>query len=328
MLELSIIIPVYNVEGYLKECLDSILKIKGIAYEIILIDDGSTDQSGTICDLYQEKFGEDFIKVVHKKNLGVSSARNEGIKKAKGKYIIFVDSDDSLIAENFTYVLEHIEGNDLVISGINYIYKNKKKLKKLQNNKINFENKYEINNNYKLLERQYVFYAVYGKVYKNSIIQENRLFFDTDFSILEDSIFVWKYLEKCTKVETLEKNFYNYRQVEGPSLVKKYNENAIDALVKKYNVSSWIINILDNENLKLFYRDLFYKLVEYIERIYQEETIGIANRIIKDYFVKYEIRKICRGYQYENKIVLKRAILYFLIKNRMVFLLGLIHLLK
>ena len=93
MLKYSVIIPVYNVEEYLRECIDSILaQITSFEYEIILVDDGSSDGSGMICDEYAEKYSH--IQVVHDKNHGVSHARNTGIDLARGEYILFMDSDD------------------------------------------------------------------------------------------------------------------------------------------------------------------------------------------------------------------------------------------
>lgn len=90
----SIIVPVYNVEEYLSECVDSVLNQTYSDIEVILVDDGSTDQSGNICDEYAEM--DSRIKVIHKKNEGVSAARNTGIETASGERIIFVDSDDCL----------------------------------------------------------------------------------------------------------------------------------------------------------------------------------------------------------------------------------------
>ena len=95
----SLILPVYNVELYLKECIVSILKQTYTDYELILVDDGSTDGSGAICDEYAEK--EKQIKVIHKANGGSSDARNAGIETAQGEYIIYLDSDDYIISDRF-----------------------------------------------------------------------------------------------------------------------------------------------------------------------------------------------------------------------------------
>ena len=92
----SMIVPVYNVKSYLETCINSMLLCRrDIRYEIILIDDGSTDGSGVICDQYAGKF--DFIQVLHQRNQGLSVARNRGIELSAGKYLLFVDSDDCLV---------------------------------------------------------------------------------------------------------------------------------------------------------------------------------------------------------------------------------------
>src|SRR5690606_22590995 len=97
MPKVSVIIPVYNTENYLRECLDSILAQTFTDFEVLLINDGSTDSSGKICDEYAEK--DSRIKVFHKENGGVSSARNLGLDNAKGEWICFVDSDDEILQD-------------------------------------------------------------------------------------------------------------------------------------------------------------------------------------------------------------------------------------
>ena len=94
---LSVIVPVYNVQKYLDQCVESVLKQTYTDFEVILVDDGSTDNSGKMCDDWAQK--DDRIKVVHQKNQGLSGARNTGIDTSEGEYLVFVDSDD-LIAEN------------------------------------------------------------------------------------------------------------------------------------------------------------------------------------------------------------------------------------
>ena len=111
---LSIIIPVYNTEEYLRPCLDSILSQSFADYEVLLIDDGSSDESGRICDEYAQK--DSRILVFHKENGGVSSARNRGIDNARGEYIVFVDSDD-LVTDGY---LKHLMESDadMVVTGL------------------------------------------------------------------------------------------------------------------------------------------------------------------------------------------------------------------
>ena len=113
----SIIVPVYNVEEYLRECVDSILNQTYSDVEVILVDDGSTDQSGNICDEYAKM--DSRIKVIHKKNGGVSAARNTGIGEASGEYLMFVDSDDAihpeLVEAYMTVSYTHLERDHSLI---------------------------------------------------------------------------------------------------------------------------------------------------------------------------------------------------------------------
>lgn len=115
----SIIVPVYNVEKYLPKCVDSLINQTYKNVEIILVDDGSTDQSGNICDTYLEK--DNRIVVLHKKNGGLSDARNFGIEHAKGDYYSFVDSDDYLKEQTIEYLVDAAENNDCQISVCNMI---------------------------------------------------------------------------------------------------------------------------------------------------------------------------------------------------------------
>ena len=119
----SIIIPVYNVELYLKNCIESILNQPFQDYEIILVNDGSTDSSGKICDKYKSK--DSRIQVIHKKNEGLSQARNEGMNIAKGKYIVFVDSDDWINKDalgKLANIIEWYNNPDIIINRISSYY--------------------------------------------------------------------------------------------------------------------------------------------------------------------------------------------------------------
>ena len=106
-IQLSIIIPVFNVEKYLEECINSVLQQTFSNFEIILVDDGSTDSSGNICDLYSQK--DRRIQVIHKENGGLSSARNAGLRIAKGKYVGFIDSDDWISETMYQHLYEEAE---------------------------------------------------------------------------------------------------------------------------------------------------------------------------------------------------------------------------
>lgn len=123
MVKFSIIVPVYNVDKYLNRCVDSILNQQFNSYELILVNDGSTDNSGSICDDYA--LSNDKISVIHKDNGGLSDARNKGMATAKGEYIIFIDSDDYIepeALEKFNHQLIKSGNPDVMITLMKEIY--------------------------------------------------------------------------------------------------------------------------------------------------------------------------------------------------------------
>lgn len=122
---ISVIIPVYNVESYLKRCLDSVINQSYQDLEIILIDDGSTDNSSKICDEYASN--DPRVIVIHKQNAGQAAARNDGINIAKGEYIAFVDSDDWIELDMYELLMQAIIDTkaDIVASGLNMVYQNR-----------------------------------------------------------------------------------------------------------------------------------------------------------------------------------------------------------
>ena len=122
---ISIIVPVYNVENKIRRCLDCLVNQSYKNIEIILVNDGSTDDSGAICDRYAA--GDERVRVIHKKNGGVSSARNRGLDEASGLYIMFVDSDDYIEKNACEVMIDAIEkyGVDLIVASYNTVYNGK-----------------------------------------------------------------------------------------------------------------------------------------------------------------------------------------------------------
>ena len=126
MVQISVIIPVYNAERYLSACLDSVIEQSYKNLDIILIDDGSTDNSGKICDEYSIK--DKRIKVIHKKNEGVSVARNTGLDVATGKWISFVDSDDIIETDLYQNIISELEKNNPDLFIFNFYTNNEKNM--------------------------------------------------------------------------------------------------------------------------------------------------------------------------------------------------------
>lgn len=223
---ISIIVPIYNGEAYLEQCLDSIVNQTYKALEIILVDDGSKDNSLEICNGYAKI--DSRIIVVHKDNGGVSSARNIGIKQAKGEYILFIDSDDTV---ELTYVEELLNANkdskyDLVICGYKEMYTCRNIQKEyLPKNKLTGDIKEDL---YKIY---YFCLGPFAKLYKTDIIKRNKVSFPVEIRLGEDQVFNQLYLYYVSKYYFVNKALYNYFRRNQYSLSKScYNKDFLDAL--------------------------------------------------------------------------------------------------
>lgn len=245
---ISIIIPVYNVKKYLKDCLDDILKQTYTDWECILVDDGSKDGSDEICDSYVLK--DTRFKVIHKENGGVSSARNCGIDAAKGEWITFVDADDKLTSNFLKSLIEHTNENDeLVVGGNRYFGLE-------EGQTVPPENKVVLRQEFKSLifidtdwTWQRIFYVVWGKLFRMSIIKDNGLLFDTNMVISEDTIFLLTYMTHVNSVCMVVASDYLYRY-EIP--VKSYYHFEIDKLIKQQEAFKKAITVIDSEGIGNF----------------------------------------------------------------------------
>lgn len=218
MVKLSIIVPVYQVEQYLERFIYSVLSQNYEKYELILIDDGSSDRSGRICDEFSEKYPH--IRTIHKKNGGVSSARNEGIKNAKGQYIIFGDADDyydSTFLNDISVILEK-NSQDICICG--YYHETNRGLEPIIPQMRGAYSRKSLSNKFEKLLKDNSFNSVWNKVFRLDIIKENQIAFPIQ-KIAEDGIFVCRYLQKVESLYFVDKAYYHYCQNEG-SAVHKY----------------------------------------------------------------------------------------------------------
>lgn len=200
---LSIIVPVYNIDSYLEECLDSLI-CNNYNYEIILINDGSTDKSLAICKSYAEKYS--FIHLYNQENKGVSTARNIGIQKATGKFLYFVDGDDFLIG--ISSIIESLERHDADLYAIAYnvLYNDKaiKYQKKYSESRI-----YTFKDFYK--RKDATFHTLWGFIFNREIINNNKILFNPKLKYSEDWLFVVDYFIKSKSVYTIPDAIYNYR---------------------------------------------------------------------------------------------------------------------
>lgn len=216
---ITIIVPVYKVEQYLSQCIESILKQTFKDFEVLLIDDGSPDNSGQICDQYANK--DSRIQVVHKKNRGVSSARNAGIKSARGTWICFVDSDDELKSnylENFIQCLNKKEA-DLYVAGYTKKTPYSSSNFSLKDQIYTYENREQAIIN---LKNKVLFGIPWNKMFKTEIIHQNKLLFDESLDSYEDELFVLNYIYYARTIYISSAITYLYNITNSSSLSQKY----------------------------------------------------------------------------------------------------------
>ena len=209
---ISIIVPVYNVEEYLKQCLDSILEQTFSDYEVILVNDGSTDNSGLICQEYAEK--DSRIRYFEKENGGLSDARNYGIEQAQGKYLTFVDSDDFLDKMHLNVLYTALVSNNVDISIVNYAnYQTSNATFYLHTFGEYYEKNYsseELLDNLAILERNDLsFSTIWGKLYKRSVFSFLRF---PKGVIGEDVALIYKIYTQVDKIVYAHKDTYIYRE--------------------------------------------------------------------------------------------------------------------
>ena len=268
MNKISIIIPTYNNSKYLKRCVDSVLNQSYNNIEIIVIDDGSTDDTNSVMSEYKNTKK---VKYVKQSNGGVSSARNNGLKMAHGDYIMFLDSDDYFCQNYCEKMLSNIVKNnsDICLSGINYIKNDKSERIDFYNTNKLF-NTSEIKNLISDNIYNYLLYPVWNKIYNKKILESIN--FDTSLIMGEDFIFNLQCLCNCKKVSYITENYYNY----------VINNNSTTSKMRKYNT---IISIENEINYSK-------KVDSYLNKIGLEKKI-IEKRKKWNYSLSYN--KICNN---------------------------------
>lgn len=292
MKKISVIVPVYNVEKYLKECIESIIKQTYKNIEILLIDDGSTDNSGSICDEYAKK--DNRIKVVHQVNGGLSNARNTGLEESTGEYIMFCDSDDFFTPIACEVLLNEIEDKkaDYVIAN----YQNCSEDSTLWSNPVFSKEKFK---NFKLSIKDYKnsFFimnsGVWNKIFRKSFIDKLNLKFIEKLPA-EDAMFTTYCFIKSKKVYYIDDIVYIYRQREGDSISTSASFNYFDGINKAYKII--YENFKENNELgfyRYFYaKSMTYMLYKFIDstRLTKEEKIDILTNMRWFYKLSNELK--------------------------------------
>ncbi len=227
--KVSIIMPVYNVSEKLNKSLNSLINQTYSNIEILLINDGSTDNSGEVCDKYAQN--DNRIKVVHKKNGGVSSARNIGLEIATGKYIMFVDSDDYTDEKSCEVMVKAIEKYDvdMVVSSYNTVY-NGKVVKHICPEKV-YNSVESMKDDFRLIYLDCFLNSPWNKLFKKEHITKG---FDENMRYFEDYYFVLDYMDNIRNLVTIDTPLYYYIEDTGNSLTKVFREDTFDVFPKIY----------------------------------------------------------------------------------------------
>lgn len=234
--KLSVVMPVYQAQQYLMRAVDSVLNQSRMDLELILVDDGSTDNSGKICEQCRERDGR--VIVIHTVNQGAAAARNEGIARATGEYLEFIDSDDYLDENAFLTIMEEIENSasELVVYGVVFEYydagiKKREEIKTAGLRQV-LEKEHAMNTLTCELKPECLT-AIWNKVIKRSIVTENNIQFHEKLGMYEDFEFLLKVLSHVSKVSLMPEAFYHYTIDKNISILTR----------RSWSVMSFIENI-------------------------------------------------------------------------------------
>lgn len=305
----SIIVPVYNIENYLSKCIESIIQQTYKNLQIILINDGSTDNSGKICEEFAIK--DNRIEVIHKANGGLVSARKAGLEVAKGLYIGFVDGDDYIEPVMYKKLVDNImlTGADFVHTGF---YKGTEIISQLENKQVDISrNKAFVINHYILSDKgEHIKSAIFTKLFRSDFIKSCYLDVPDSQQIGEDLICLILCILRGKKMSLLDASYYYYN-VRDNSLIHNRSETAlldgvrlfqvVESILKKYNIygdikealiSKWLVETI-SESLKRVACDEFrigYYGINNMSMLLDKKIVVYgAGRIGRDYY-----SQICR----------------------------------
>jgi glycosyltransferase involved in cell wall biosynthesis len=265
IIRFSIIVPIFNVSKYLSQCLDSIVNQEYPNFEVVLIDDGSTDDSGKICDKYYSLF-PNLIKVIHQKNSGLGQARNRGVEEANGEYLFFIDSDDYLLSN---CILSDIS-NEIVLTKPDCLVIKSAffddALQKCFKDKLKFYNK-SISNAKRLVKERYYSFSAWSKIIKKTFLVKNGIYFEKGYS--EDCLWSAKILAYNPRLSSLlSKDIYCYRINRKGSITNVYQERATSDWAKILFDCYEIYKTGVSKALRLYFAVTYFHLFMSLSKFY------------------------------------------------------------
>lgn len=326
--EVSLIIPVYGAEQYLCPCIDSVLSQSYQNFELLLIDDGSLDRSGVICDEYGEK--DSRIRVFHRTNHGVSSSRNFGIQQARGEYIAFIDADDLVlpgyIQKLYDAVSEH-EKDAIAMCGFQLLEgrtltKKKEPLSDYQKGRDSL---------YDLYLEPIITRKIHGSscriLYPIQLLKNNRIIFP-DCKIAEDQLFLMEVISHCQNVRVVQEPLYLYRQIEQSSSHCSYITNYLTDRLRYLQKLRQILEKLPMEEEQrhwlLSFSFQFCRMLVYMNATASPDFESELSQIDASAFSRCSISRNMKK-RFSAQMGRKHRILNFLVVHRMFSLISLIR---
>lgn len=303
MEKISIIIPVYNSSKNLKRCIESILNQTYPSIELIIVDDGSNDGSDQICDEYDEKYEN--VKVFHKKNGGVSMARNTGLEHSSGKYIGFVDSDDFVDAKMYEILVNAIGESDLAMCGF---YKNGIACAGVSSRRS--------------VRKEDAISCVIGdgkfkgflwnKLFRRSVINENRMEFNPNIAVCEDLLFCVQYIDKIRDAILLPDVLYHYEEDDDGSLSRGGFTSRKMTIIDSYNQISCIEIIRHNKKIQ---NEVHWRKIKHclsLWNLLRMDSLENRNRYLP--VIKKEIKKADFSFLGAGNCEVKYKLIFILLK--------------
>lgn len=334
MIDISIIVPVYNVAAYLPQCVNSIRNQTYQSWELILVDDGSKDASSELCDRFAEM--DKRIRVIHIQNSGVSVARNIGLKNARGIYVAFVDGDDWIEPDMYEKLIIPMNaGADITFcrfvreypkGAVQHVEQNLEILVKQPFDFSQIVYEYELKNTGRQTLADTVFGSVCRSLFKKKVIERENINFPVHVKVAEDRLFLMEYLLYCQRAAMVDYYGYHYRaEREGSAITSNTEGYQANLYERRKEMLKLELSIIERnsrltkeerENLILYekYRLCFDTAIN--EILFQPKYKQRLNNIFRDSFVKNAISLQAFAHMREYGFPLKRRLLYLMIGLR------------
>lgn len=275
---ISIIVPIYNVEKYICRCIDSILIQSYVNFELLLIDDGSPDDCGCICDEYATK--DNRVRVYHKKHGGVGAARNLGLEQARGEWVTFIDSDDYVHPDYLASLYEQHD-SDLIIGSFQLVGTNENWDGVLPNERF-----YREVLSRKLEKSQFTpnYRGAMCKLYRRDVIVDNHILYDTKITLSEDWLFTLRYFQYVQSIRTVDAPYYYYERgnVNGLSQNYRYFEEYFYAMEQFDKTITTLEHSFSLPNLRRIYiESVRVFLNRQVNYLYYHIGLSFSDRLTK-----------------------------------------------